>query len=60
MKSHVKRTPRRLVLRREQVRQLDANQLGRLHGGLGGYSAGPCTESCAGCRVTTGIHSDDC
>lgn len=56
MKSQSKRTPRKLVLHREQVRQLDAGHLAQLRGGVGGYSAGPCTESCVSCHQTTGVH----
>jgi hypothetical protein len=62
MNSHSKKKHRRLVLRREQVRQLDAGHLAQLRGGLGeqGFSAGACTESCAGCQHTTGVNTDDC
>jgi len=63
MNAHAKKKLRRLVLRREQVRQLDADQLGRMLGGVGQqtYSAGPCTETCGGCQHTTAINSDgDC
>jgi hypothetical protein len=58
MKSQSKRPPRRLVLRREQVRQLDVARLAQLRGGVvdQGYSAGACTESCFGCQQTTGVH----
>ncbi len=56
MNSHSKKKNRRLVLRREQVRQLDAGRLAQLRGGGSekvGYSAGACTETCAGCHYTT-------
>ena len=61
MKSQSK-SPRKLVLRREQVRQLDVAHLAQLRGGVWGqgYSAGACTESCAGCQQTTGIKSSAC
>ncbi len=55
MNSHAKKKTRRLVLRREQVRQLDAGHLAQLRGGIG-YSAGACTESCASCHQTTDTH----
>jgi hypothetical protein len=49
-----KRDRRRLVLRREQLRQLSTGQLSRVLGGVTPtYSAEPCTESCAGCTQTT-------
>lgn len=55
MKSPSKRNPRHLVLRLEQVRVLDASHLAQLRGGFGDkFSAGACTESCAGCQQTTG------
>lgn len=61
MKPTRKRDRTRLVLKREQLRQLNTGQLARMLGGLTPtYSAGACTESCAACKVTTGIHSDDC
>jgi hypothetical protein len=54
MKSTGKRDRRRLVLKREQVRQLNTGQLARMLGAVTTtYSAGPCTESCAGCTQTT-------
>lgn len=45
----------RLVLRREQLRQLDTARLARLHGGAVQqvYSAGACTETCTACAQTT-------
>jgi hypothetical protein len=57
MKSQSKRNPRHLVLRLEQVRLLDAGHLAQLRGGVGDhFSAGACTESCAGCQQTTGVN----
>ena len=58
MKSQSKRNPRHLVLRLEQVRVLDAGHLAQLRGGVttDQFSAGACTESCAGCQQTTGIN----
>ena len=58
MKSPSKRNPRRLVLRLEQVRVLDAGHLAQLHGGVttDQFSAGACTETCAGCQQTTGAN----
>jgi hypothetical protein len=48
------RDRRRLVLRREQLRQLNTGQIARMLGGVTPtYSAEPCTESCAGCTQTT-------
>ena len=47
---------RRLVLRREHLRQLNSGQLARMRGAMTvtpTYSAEPCTESCAGCTQTT-------
>lgn len=56
MKSKSKQNSRRLVLRLEQVRVLDAGHLAQLRGGVttDQFSAGACTESCAGCHQTTG------
>ena len=56
MKSQSKRNPRRLVLRLEQVRVLDAGHLAQLRGGVttDQFSAGACTETCASCHQTTG------
>lgn len=56
MKSKPKQNSRRLVLRLEQVRVLDAGHLAQLRGGVttDQFSAGACTESCAGCHQTTG------
>lgn len=63
MKRSWTRNRRRLVLRREQLRQLDTGQLARLLGaGILGQtdSAGACTESCVGCHQTTGVKSVAC
>ncbi len=49
-----KRDRRRLILRREQLRQLNTGQLARMLGGVTPtYSAEAYTESCAGCTQTT-------
>ena len=56
-----KRDRRRLVLRREQLRQLNTGQLARMRGAVTvtpTYSAEPCTESCAGCTKTTAPTGD--
>ena len=55
MKSQSKRNPRRLVLRLEQVRVLDAGHLAQLRGGVttDQISAGACTETCAEGRART-------
>jgi hypothetical protein len=54
MKPTWKRDRSRLVLRREQLRQLSTGQLSRMRGGVTPtYSAEPCTESCANCTQTT-------
>lgn len=60
MRSPWKRNRGRLVLRREQLRQLDTAQLGRLHGGAGDqiFSAGACTETCTACQQTTQTTTD--
>jgi|KBSMisStandDraft_5_1062788.scaffolds.fasta_scaffold681022_1 hypothetical protein len=55
MRPTSKRDRRRLVLRREQLRQLNTGQIARMLGGVTPtYSAQPCTESCAACTLTTG------
>lgn len=58
MKFKSKRNPRPLVLRLEQIRLLDAGHLAQLRGGAttDQFSAGACTESCAGCQQTTGVN----
>jgi hypothetical protein len=49
----------RLVLRCEQLRQLNTAQLPRLHGaGQQVYSAGACTETCTACALTTQTGTD--
>jgi hypothetical protein len=55
MKPPGKHNRGRLVLRGEQLRQLNTVQLARLHGGAGEniFSAGACTETCAACQQTT-------
>jgi hypothetical protein len=55
MKSPWKLNRGRLVLRREQLRQLDTAELARLRGGgvAQVYSAGACTETCTACAQTT-------
>lgn len=54
-----KRGRRRLVLRREQLRQLNTSQLAGMLGGVTPtYSVQPCTESCVGCTQTTAPPSD--
>lgn len=60
MRSPWKRNRGRLVLRREQLRQLDTAQLGRLHGGARAQvqSAGTCTETCTACHQTTQTGTD--
>jgi hypothetical protein len=64
MKRPWTRNRRRLVLKREQLRQLDTGQLARLLGGgpPPGQtdSAGACTESCVGCHQTTAVKSMAC
>jgi hypothetical protein len=50
-----KRSPRRLVLQREEVRRLSAHQLVRVLGGtdvIPGYSAGACTDHCTSNQST--------
>jgi hypothetical protein len=50
-----KRDRSRLVLRREQLRQLNTSQLARMLGAVTPtYSVEPCTETCAACTQTTG------
>ena len=58
MKSQSKRNSRHLVLRLEQVRLLNAGHLAQLRGGVttDQFSAGACTETCAGCQQTTGAN----
>lgn len=54
MKPTGNRVRSRLVLRREQLRQLDTRQLTRMRGAVTPtYSAEPCTETCAVCTRTT-------
>ena len=54
MKPTWKRDRSRLVLRREQLRQLNTVQIARMLGGVTPtYSVEPCTESCAACTQTT-------
>ena len=50
MKPVRKRSPRRLILQREELRRLDHNHLRQVEGG---YSAGACTETCTACQQTT-------
>jgi hypothetical protein len=48
------RDRRQLILKREQLRQLNTSQLARMLGGVTPtYSVEPCTESCVGCTQTT-------
>ncbi len=61
MRTTRKRGRRRLVLRREQLRQLNTSQLAGMLGGVTvtpTYSVQPCTESCVGCTQTTAPPSD--
>lgn len=54
MKPTGKRDRSRLVLRREQLRQLNTGQIAQVLGGVTPtYSAGACTESCATCTLTS-------